>query len=55
MSDDLTHYELLEVDPDAPKDEIRSAYQAKLANVRAAARQGRGDEEALRDRHPGRP
>ncbi len=36
MSDDLTHYELLEVDPDAPKDEIRTAYQAKLANVRAA-------------------
>ena len=36
MSDDLTHYELLEVDADAPKDEIRTAYQAKLANVRAA-------------------
>ena len=36
MSDDLTHYELLEVEPDAPKDEIRTAYQAKLANVRAA-------------------
>lgn len=36
MSDDLTHYELLEVDPEAPKDEIRTAYQAKLANVRAA-------------------
>jgi uncharacterized RDD family membrane protein YckC len=36
VSDDLTHYELLEVDPHAPKEEIRSAYQAKLANVRAA-------------------
>ncbi len=36
MSDDQTHYELLEVEPDAPKEEIRSAYQAKLANVRAA-------------------
>ena len=35
MSDDLTHYELLEVDPHAPKEEIRSAYQAKLADVRA--------------------
>ncbi|HEV2309553.1 MAG TPA: DnaJ domain-containing protein [Acidimicrobiia bacterium] len=36
MSDDLTHYELLEVDPDAAKDDIRTAYQATLANVRAA-------------------
>ena len=34
--DDLTHYELLKVEPDASKDEIRAAYQEKLANVRAA-------------------
>ena len=32
---DATYYELLGVAPDAPKDEIRSAYQAKLADVRA--------------------
>ena len=36
MSDDLTHYELLEVEPGAEKEEIRAAYQSKLANVRAA-------------------
>lgn len=33
---DVTHYELLGVDADAPKDEIRAAYQDKLTNVRAA-------------------
>jgi len=35
VSTDTTYYDLLGVDPDAPKDEIRSAYQAKLADVRA--------------------
>jgi len=35
MSGDTTYYELLGVAPDAPKDEIRTAYQAKLADVRA--------------------
>jgi len=35
VSTDTTYYELLGVAPDAPKDEIRSAYQAKLADVRA--------------------
>jgi uncharacterized RDD family membrane protein YckC len=34
VSADTTYYELLGVAPDAPKDEIRSAYQAKLADVR---------------------
>jgi uncharacterized RDD family membrane protein YckC len=36
MSTDLTHYDLLDVDSDAAKDDIRAAYQDKLANVRAA-------------------
>jgi len=36
MSSDVTHYELLGVEPDAAKDDIRAAYQEKLANVRAA-------------------
>jgi len=36
VSDESSHYELLGVDADAPKDDIRAAYQAKLANVRAA-------------------
>jgi uncharacterized RDD family membrane protein YckC len=36
MSTELTHYDLLGVDADAPKDDIRAAYQDKLANVRAA-------------------
>ena len=35
MSTDTTYYDLLGVAPDAPKDEIRSAYQAKLSDVRA--------------------
>jgi uncharacterized RDD family membrane protein YckC len=35
VSADTTYYELLGVEPDAPKDEIRTAYQAKLADVRA--------------------
>ena len=35
MSGDTTYYELLGVAPDAPKDEIRTAYQAKLADVPA--------------------
>ena len=34
MSAESTHYELLGVPPDAPKDEIRAAYQDKLADVR---------------------
>ena len=34
MSADLTHYELLGVASDAPKDDIRAAYQDKLADVR---------------------
>jgi uncharacterized RDD family membrane protein YckC len=36
VSPDLTHYDLLGVDSDAMKDDIRAAYQDKLANVRAA-------------------
>jgi uncharacterized RDD family membrane protein YckC len=35
VSTDTTYYDLLGVAPDAAKDEIRSAYQAKLADVRA--------------------
>jgi uncharacterized RDD family membrane protein YckC len=35
VTTDTTYYDLLGVAPDAPKDEIRSAYQAKLADVRA--------------------
>ncbi len=34
--DDVTHYELLGVERDAPKDEIRAAYQEQLADIRAA-------------------
>lgn len=34
MSTELTHYELLDVPSDAAKDDIRAAYQAKLADVR---------------------
>jgi uncharacterized RDD family membrane protein YckC len=34
VSADLTHYELLGVATDAPKDDIRTAYQDKLADVR---------------------
>jgi uncharacterized RDD family membrane protein YckC len=34
--DDVTHYELLGVARDAPKDEIRAAYQEQLADIRAA-------------------
>jgi uncharacterized RDD family membrane protein YckC len=34
VSADLTHYELLGVASDAPKDDIRAAYQDKLADVR---------------------
>ncbi len=54
MTDDATttHYELLGVEPDAPKDDIRAAYQAKLANVRAARTKEedtkRPSEEVLR-------
>jgi uncharacterized RDD family membrane protein YckC len=36
MSAELTHYDLLGVAVNAPKDDIRAAYQDKLANVRAA-------------------
>jgi uncharacterized RDD family membrane protein YckC len=36
VSAELTHYDLLGVDADAAKDDIRAAYQDKLANVRAA-------------------
>jgi uncharacterized RDD family membrane protein YckC len=36
VSGEDSHYELLGVDADAPKDDIRAAYQEKLANVRAA-------------------
>ena len=35
MSIELTHYELLGVATDAQKDDIRAAYQDKLADVRA--------------------
>lgn len=42
MSPDPTHYELLGVAPDAPKDDIRAAYQDKLADVR----EHRAHEEA---------
>lgn len=42
MSAELTHYELFGVATDAPKDDIRAAYQDKLADVR----EHRAHEEA---------
>ena len=44
MSPDPTHYELLGVATDAPKDDIRAAYQDKLTDVR----DHRANEEASR-------
>jgi uncharacterized RDD family membrane protein YckC len=44
VTTDDSYYDLLGVAPDAPKDEIRAAYQDKLATVRA----GRTREEATR-------
>ena len=44
MTTDDSYYDLLGVAPDAPKDEIRAAYQDKLAKVRA----GRAREEDAR-------
>src|SRR5215475_14119626 len=39
-----THYELLGVEPDASKDEIRSAYRERLEELRGKAEKGRSDE-----------
>jgi uncharacterized RDD family membrane protein YckC len=39
-----THYELLGVEPDATKDEIRSAYRERLEGLRAKVEKGRSDQ-----------
>jgi uncharacterized RDD family membrane protein YckC len=39
-----THYELLGVDPDASKDEIRAAYRERLEELRGKAEKGRSDQ-----------
>jgi uncharacterized RDD family membrane protein YckC len=39
-----THYELLGVEPDATKEEIRSAYRERLENLRAKVERGRSDQ-----------
>jgi uncharacterized RDD family membrane protein YckC len=39
-----THYELLGVEPDATKDEIRSAYRERLEDLRAKVEKGRSDQ-----------
>ena len=39
-----THYELLGVEPDATKEEIRSAYRERLENLRAKVEKGRSDQ-----------
>ncbi len=39
-----THYELLGVEPDASKDEIRAAYRERLEELRGKAEKGRSDQ-----------
>lgn len=39
-----THYDLLGVEPDASKDEIRNAYRARLDELRGKAEKGRSDQ-----------
>jgi uncharacterized RDD family membrane protein YckC len=39
-----THYELLGVEPDATKDEIRSAYRERLEELRGQVEKGRSDQ-----------
>ena len=39
-----THYELLGVEPDASKDEIRAAYRERLDDLRGKAERGRSDQ-----------
>jgi len=39
-----THYELLGVEPDASKDEIRTAYRERLDELRGKAEKGRSDQ-----------
>jgi uncharacterized RDD family membrane protein YckC len=39
-----THYELLGVEPDASKEEIRSAYRARLDELRDQVEKGRSDQ-----------
>jgi uncharacterized RDD family membrane protein YckC len=39
-----THYELLGVEPDATKEEIRSAYRARLEDLRGKVEKGRSDQ-----------
>jgi uncharacterized RDD family membrane protein YckC len=39
-----SHYELLGVEPDASKEEIRSAYRDRLEELRGKAEKGRSDE-----------
>jgi uncharacterized RDD family membrane protein YckC len=39
-----THYELLGVEPDATKDEIRSAYRERLEDLRGQVEKGRSDQ-----------
>jgi len=39
-----THYELLGVEPDASKDEIRTAYRERLDDLRGKAEKGRSDQ-----------
>jgi uncharacterized RDD family membrane protein YckC/DnaJ-domain-containing protein 1 len=39
-----THYELLGVEPDATKEEIRSAYRQRLEDLRAQVEKGRSDQ-----------
>jgi uncharacterized RDD family membrane protein YckC len=39
-----THYELLGVEPDSSKDEIRAAYRERLEELRGKAEKGRSDQ-----------
>jgi uncharacterized RDD family membrane protein YckC len=39
-----SHYELIGVEPDASKDEIRSAYRERLEDLRGKAEKGRSDQ-----------
>ena len=39
-----THYELIGVEPDASKDEIRSAYRERIEELRGKAEKGRSDQ-----------
>ena len=39
-----THYDLLGVEPDATKEEIRSAYRERLEDLRTKVEKGRSDQ-----------